>query len=196
MPQPATFAELAWCLGVLLFLSMRLPRLRQARKEPIRLSRRDILDLMIRTIGYVTLGVLPAAYVIRKFPRFAIYPFCPPLAVIGGLLFAAGLWFIYRAQNELGRAFSSSLEIRQQHRLVTGGVYHYIRHPLYLGFLLWGIGQALLLPNWVVGTAGLLGFFGFFLPRVRREERMMLEEFGSEYMSYMKRTARLVPWLY
>ena len=58
------------------------------------------------------------------------------------------------------------------------------------------LAQVLMLPNWVAGPAGLVGFGALFFGRVRREERMMIDAFGEEYRSYMRRTARVVPWIY
>ena len=59
-----------------------------------------------------------------------------------------------------------------------------------------GIGQMLLLSNWVVGLAGLLGFAVLFFLRVGKEERLMLEFFGPEYRAYMDRTKRIIPYIY
>ena len=67
---------------------------------------------------------------------------------------------------------------------------------MYLAFLLWGIAQTLLLPNWIAGPAGLVGSLTLYLFRLPREERMMLQEFGDQYRTYMQRTARIVPWLH
>ena len=86
--------------------------------------------------------------------------------------------------------------IREQHDLVTTGVYRLIRHPMYASALLWSLGQALLLPNWVTGLAGLLGFCILYFGRVRREEMFMLKTFGDEYLQYMMQTRRVVPYIY
>ncbi|MCY1383563.1 hypothetical protein D9M69_717040 [compost metagenome] len=67
---------------------------------------------------------------------------------------------------------------------------------MYTSFMLMGVGQALLLPNWVAGLAGLFGFALLFFLRVDKEERMMLEIFGIQYRDYMQRTKRIVPYLY
>jgi protein-S-isoprenylcysteine O-methyltransferase Ste14 len=102
----------------------------------------------------------------------------------------------YRVHIELGRNWSDSLEVREQHALVTHGLYRYVRHPMYTAFFMWALAQALLLPNWIAGPAGLVGFGTLFLFRVGREEQMMLDSFGDEYRAYMKRTARLIPGIY
>jgi protein-S-isoprenylcysteine O-methyltransferase Ste14 len=64
---------------------------------------------------------------------------------------------------------------------------------MYSAFWLWAIAQALLLPNWVAGFAGLVGFGTLYFGRVEREERMMLDNFGNNYRAYMERTGRIFP---
>ena len=89
-----------------------------------------------------------------------------------------------------------TLEVRERHTLVTNGVYNRVRHPMYAAFWLWAVAQTLLLPNWIAGPAGLVGFGTLFFLRVGPEERMMLEAFGDDYRRYMERTARIVPGIY
>ncbi len=89
-----------------------------------------------------------------------------------------------------------TLEIRQTHELVTTGVYRHVRHPMYAAFFLWAIAQALLLPNWIAGPAGLVGFGTLFGLRVRREERMMEAAFGDAYRAYAARTWRVIPGVF
>jgi protein-S-isoprenylcysteine O-methyltransferase Ste14 len=67
---------------------------------------------------------------------------------------------------------------------------------MYAAFWLWAISQALLLPNWIAGLSGIIGFGTLFFARVGHEERMMLETFGDEYRAYMARTYRLIPGIY
>ena len=66
---------------------------------------------------------------------------------------------------------------------------------MYSAFWLWAIAQALLLPNWIAGFAGLAGFGILFFGRVAREEQMMLETFGDSYRAYMARTGRIFPFI-
>jgi protein-S-isoprenylcysteine O-methyltransferase Ste14 len=111
-------------------------------------------------------------------------------------VFLAALWLFFCAHRDLGRNFSSSLKVREGHSLVTTGVYRYVRHPIYASLWLWSVAQALLLPNWLAGSAGFIGFSVLFFGRVAREEQMMLEIFGEDYRAYMARTARIVPGIY
>jgi protein-S-isoprenylcysteine O-methyltransferase Ste14 len=193
MPLSAIIAENVWWVCVVIYIILRTPHNLRARREPIRVSKEDMLEFIARKLAQIFLGIFPFAYVIAKFPSFATYPFFPPFAVIGTVTMLAALWCIFRAHHDLGRAFSATLEVRQEHPLVTVGIYQYVRHPMYLGFLLWACGQAMLLPNWIVGASGLLAWIFLFATRVPREEGMMLQEFGDQYRAYMARTARLVP---
>ena len=108
----------------------------------------------------------------------------------------AAIWLFWRSHADLGRNFSAKLVIREKHDLVTGGVYRLIRHPMYASFLLWSFGQLLLLPNWMTGLAGLLGFCVLYFPRIGREEELMVETFGQQYRQYMLRTKRLLPYIH
>jgi protein-S-isoprenylcysteine O-methyltransferase Ste14 len=67
---------------------------------------------------------------------------------------------------------------------------------MYTAFWLWAVAQALLLPNYVAGCAGLVGFGILFFGRVAKEEEFMLESFGDDYRGYMSRTYRVIPWVY
>lgn len=64
---------------------------------------------------------------------------------------------------------------------------------MYSAFGLWAIAQALLLPNFIAGLSGLVGFGILYCFRIGQEERLMLDAFGAEYSDYMARTGRDVP---
>ena len=67
---------------------------------------------------------------------------------------------------------------------------------MYSAFWLWAAAQALLLPNWMAGFAGFVGFGILFFGRIAEEERMMSEAFGSRYHEYMARTHRVIPLIF
>jgi protein-S-isoprenylcysteine O-methyltransferase Ste14 len=142
------------------------------------------------------LGIIPAIYVASGFPSVAEYPARPLPIALGAVVYATAMWLFRRSHKDLGRNWSISLEIRDQHRLVSNGIYRLIRHPMYTAFWLMGLGQALLLPNWVAGGAGLVGFGVLYFLRIDHEERMMIQTFGDEYRSYMTRTKRIIPLVY
>jgi protein-S-isoprenylcysteine O-methyltransferase Ste14 len=189
-------AKALYFICAVVWYVIRYPHERRARRTPVRRTARSLEDRILVSAAVLGFGVVPVVYVATGFLRGADRGFVPALAWVGVLIFAAAIWLNYRTHRDLGRNFSPSLDVRQQHTLVTTGVYAYVRHPMYTAFWMWAIAQALLLPNWVAGCSGLVGFGLLYVLRIGREERLMLETFGDAYRAYMSRTARLVPWIY
>ena len=92
----------------------------------------------------------------------------------------------------LGKNWSADLVIKEEHALVTGGPYRWVRHPMYTAFFGSSLAYFLLSANWVIGLTG-LGTSVLFAARVDKEEALMIEEFGDEYQAYMQRTGRFLP---
>ena len=86
-----------------------------------------------------------------------------------------------------------TLEIRDSHRLVTTGVYRHVRHPMYSALLLYGLGQMVTVPNWVVGPSYVVAMLLMCALRLGPEEKLMRDEFNGEYEAYASRTKRLIP---
>ncbi|HEY0236890.1 MAG TPA: protein-S-isoprenylcysteine O-methyltransferase [Afipia sp.] len=188
--------KIIWVIGVVGWFAIRYPHDRRSRRTPKarrEVGSREFVSLAISTLG---LGIIPAIYVFTGAPQFADYPFHAIQAVAGAAVFGFALWLFYRTHKDLGRNWSVTLEVRDEHKLVTNGVYNSVRHPMYSAFWLWGVAQAIVLPNWVAGLAGLVGFGTLFFLRVGHEEKMMADTFGEEYRAYMKRTARVIPGIY
>jgi protein-S-isoprenylcysteine O-methyltransferase Ste14 len=181
----------ALCWGIIRYRYAR--KIRRNRKIEERDRNYEILLLTLSFAGYV--GV-PALYLATSWLAFGNYPFQPILFCTGIAACVGSLWLFWRSHADLGRNFSIKLVIREKHALVTTGVYRLIRHPMYASALLWSLGQAFLLPNWMTGLAGLFGFFILYFGRVGREETLMLKTFGNEYREYMMHTKRLVPYIH
>ena len=178
---------------VIVWYAIRYEYARRSRREKVVSSARGPLETALLLISLSGLGLVPLVYVATGMPRFADYSFYPLLAWLGSVFAIAALGMLHLTHHALGRNWSISLDVRENHELVTNGVYRRVRHPMYSAFWLWAIAQALLLPNWVAGFAGLTGFGILFFGRVAREERMMLEIFGDSYRAYMERTGRIFP---
>ena len=191
----AFVAKSIWVLLTVAWYVIRRPHVRRARKTPVRHSARDRREWMLLAISFAGLGILPFLYVATGFPISADYPFRPLQGWFGAAVALAALTMFYLTHRALGRNWSISLDVRETHKLVTDGVYARVRHPMYAAFWLWALAQALLLPNWIAGLSGLVGFGTLYAFRVGREEKLMMDAFGNEYRAYMARTARLVPRL-
>jgi protein-S-isoprenylcysteine O-methyltransferase Ste14 len=189
-------AEIVWLAGIVGWYLIRYPFQRRSRKTPVARSLQDWLEWLLLAGATLGLFIIPALYVVTGSPARLDRVFNPMLAWLGIAVLAAALWLFWRSHADLGRNWSATLKLRESHSLVTDGVYREIRHPMYSSFLLLGLAQALLLPNWLAGLSGIVAAALLFALRVDREEKMMGEMFGAQYSAYMGRTKRLIPWLY
>ena len=108
--------------------------------------------------------------------------------IIGLLSIALMIWI----ELELGRQFSPQLQLRQEHQLITSGPYSRVRHPLYTALDAFGLSLALVSANGFFVLFFILSLLGLTL-RVPKEERMMLDQFGDQYRTYMQHTGRYFP---
>jgi protein-S-isoprenylcysteine O-methyltransferase Ste14 len=189
-------ARLIWWTGVVAWYAIMHPHVRRSRKTPTAQRQERVRERVLMAISFSGLFAIPAVYSFTGAPRFAGYPFQPLLAWLGAVVLVLALLLFFHTHRRLGRFWSVTLEIRQDHGLVTGGIYRFVRHPMYSAYFLLALSQALLLPNWIAGPAGLVGFGTLFAFRIRREERMMLATFGDDYAAYAARTKRIIPGVF
>jgi protein-S-isoprenylcysteine O-methyltransferase Ste14 len=169
---------------------------RRSRRERIVRSVRGPRERILLLVSFTGLGILPFLYIATAIPHFAGYRFQAAQAWLGLLFAIMALIMFQLTHRALGRNWSIRLDVRENHELITDGIYRKVRHPMYSAFWLWAVAQALLLPNWFAGFAGIVGFGILFFGRVGREERIMLETFGDRYRKYMARTYRVLPLIF
>ena len=155
-------------------------------------SKRGPLEAALLTLAWLAF-FLPLIWIVAPVFAFAEYSLRPVPLLAGIVCLAAGLWLFARSHADLGTNWSLTLEVRENHQLVTQGVYRYARHPMYLALLVYSVGQALVLPNWIAGPSYGIAMALLFAFRLGPEERMMVEEFGKDYEAYRRQTKCLIP---
>jgi protein-S-isoprenylcysteine O-methyltransferase Ste14 len=113
---------------------------------------------------------------------------------IGALLTGIGIGFSCWARAHLGRNWSATVTVKQDHELIRSGPYALVRHPIYTGLLLALLGSAIALGQWRGMLAVLIAFAALWR-KLRLEERFMSETFGDSYQRYRAHTAALIPYL-
>ncbi len=180
-------------VGMVVCVAIRVPHDKRSKGIKVAESRKGALEKLLLTLIAITGGVFPLMFMLSPLLSFADYPlralpFCSGVACLG-----LSLWIFHRAHADLGTNWSNSLELRENHRLVTSGIYRSVRHPMYTAIFVYALAQALLLANWVAGPGCLVVFTLMFGSRLHTEERMMSEQFGQQYEDYVVRTKRLIP---
>jgi protein-S-isoprenylcysteine O-methyltransferase len=119
-----------------------------------------------------------------------------PLFWVGCALFGFGLVLRWYSIFHLGRFFTVNVAIHSRHEIIDTGPYRRIRHPSYTGALLAFLGLALCLDNWLSFGLIVVPTFIAFSNRISIEEHALANALGSPYTNYMRRTKRLVPYVY
>jgi protein-S-isoprenylcysteine O-methyltransferase Ste14 len=113
---------------------------------------------------------------------------------LGAVITIAGLLFAVWAREHLGRNWSRSVTIKQDHKLILTGPYRLVRHPIYTGILVGFFGMAIAIGQWR-GVVAFALVLLILLLKLRMEEQWMRAQFGVEYEAYTRRTAALVPFI-
>jgi protein-S-isoprenylcysteine O-methyltransferase Ste14 len=117
------------------------------------------------------------------------------LSGIGLVVLTGSTLFTLWARWTLGKMWSAVPTLREHHELHTDGPYRYTRHPIYTGILGMVLGTVLI-AGFGGAILGLLVSAGVFLVRIPREEELMLQTFGEQYVRYQREVPRLVPFLH
>ena len=174
---------------------IRAPHGQRSRGVKVARSYRGTLEIVLLALAWVAFFV-PLVWVVAPVFAFADYPLRPLPLLAGIVCLAAGLWLFAKSHADLGTNWSITLEVREKHQLVTQGIYRTLRHPMYAALLLYSLGQALVVPNWIAGPSYAVAMSLLFAFRLGPEERMMLQEFGKDYEAYRARTKRLLPGIW
>ncbi|MEW5821315.1 MAG: isoprenylcysteine carboxylmethyltransferase family protein [Cyanobacteriota bacterium] len=156
-------------------------------------SRDNNTEIQIIWSVYIILLLTICEATYLRFPEsvyWNIFTTVSLIAIILGLVLRS--WAIYT----LGKFFTMNLSIQNNHRIICTGPYKYLRHPSYLGAFFVYIGIPIFLHSWfsLLVAAVILPMAWF--RRIHYEEKMLIEEFGEEYLSYCKSVKRIIPGLW
>ena len=153
------------------------------------------LRLTILQIYIIITVILFFLYIIRvnwfKWGEIIDYPiglkwFGTTIGIFSILMF---IW----AHTFLGKNFSYTLKIFIDQNLITTGPYRFIRHPMYTAFILFHTSIFLMTGNWFIGLIWMGVITIILLLRIKKEEELLVEVFGNDYINYRKRTGILLP---
>jgi protein-S-isoprenylcysteine O-methyltransferase Ste14 len=150
--------KILFMIGVVSSFVIRFLYQKENKQNKIVRDRKTTQEKILLLLVFVGMIILPLIYVLSPWLNFANYSLPLWTSLLGVVAFAVALWLFWRSHHDLGKNWSPTLELREGHTLVNTGVYQTIRHPMYTSVWLWCVAQALLLPNWLAGFAGLVSF--------------------------------------
>ena len=117
------------------------------------------------------------------------------LSSIGWALFIIGVIIRAAGKRTLRKYYAYGLRTLPNHKLIKHGIYKHIRHPISLAVLIYVPGMPLIFSS-LYGFLLTLGLIPLILYRIKIEEKMLIEKFGNEYREYMKKTKKIIPFVY
>ena len=110
-------------------------------------------------------------------------------------LTVAGLMVAIAARRTLAGNWSRAVAFKEDHELITTGLYRSVRHPIYTGVLLMILGTALCVGTPSAGIGFLIMVLAIWF-KLRAEEALLSEHFPREYPAYKDRTKALIPHVF
>jgi protein-S-isoprenylcysteine O-methyltransferase Ste14 len=142
----------------------------------------------------VVAAIILAMYISINY-YFPIYP--NTIIRYAGLgIILLGIVLRIAAVLSLGKFFTVDVTIREDHKLKKDGMYKYLRHPSYFASLVSFIGFGISINSWPGLLLIVVAVTTVFIFRIKIEEKILIGQFGTEYMDYMKSTRGLIPFLY
>jgi protein-S-isoprenylcysteine O-methyltransferase Ste14 len=175
---------------------IRVKYTRPYQRRSMKYDKKTVNNAILISLPGIGMFVLPIVFAFTNWLSFANYQLPTWAGWTGVVLFAFMLWLLWRSHFDLGLNWTPTMQIMDDHALITSGVYQFIRHPMYAAHLIWGIAQPLLLHNWIAGFSMVITLIPGLLYRIPREEQIMLDHFGEQYHSYREKTYRIFPYIW
>lgn len=153
-------------------------------------DKNSLLIIWITVIAAIFLAV----YISIKY-YFPVYPNTIIRYIGLGIIFL-GIVLRIAAVLSLGKFFTVDVTIREDHKLKKDGLYKYLRHPSYFASLISFIGFGISINSWPGLILIVISVMTVFIFRIRIEEKILIGQFGSEYLDYKKSTRGIIPFVY
>lgn len=190
--NPLRLAYAAATIGLQIIIVIAMPSAGQNRfsgKETIARQKLAVLILQVISLAIVILAPYSDGHSLGTMADSTA------LRTVGLVLYVVGFALMNWAEAALGKNFTVQVEVRESHQLITTGIYHYLRHPRYLGIILCMSGISLAFRSWLSLIAvGLLILT--LLWRILDEESLMHKQFGLDWEKYSRKSWRIIPFIY
>jgi protein-S-isoprenylcysteine O-methyltransferase Ste14 len=131
---------------------------------------------------------LPSPFNIHIIPQIDV------ILVVAAMLCVGGVSFCLWARAVLGRNWSGTVTLKENHELIVRGPYRLVRHPIYTGLMAMIIGTWLELGH-IAGLIGVILVFISLWIKLSSEEQVMLRQFPDQYPAYRERVKQIIPFV-
>jgi len=179
-------------VGFVVFGAIFFLMAKRSRDKTRKADQRSIIAIFVQALAFAI-----AWTIVRK----PFTPFLPIdwraqyfVAAIIVLLVLASLVLVTAAVRTLGKQWSLQARVLEHHELIRRGPYRIVRHPIYTGMFGMLIASSLVDGHWLgLIIASVVYYLGTVI-RIRSEEKLLREQFGSQYEEYVREVPAFIPF--
>jgi len=175
-------------LAILFFASLIRAMTKRTAESGSRREGKSRIGIILQSIGFVFAGLGGAR---PSLPLLSPAALAGALAVL--LLMGGALYLFAASSSALGKNWSFEARMRTDHQLIRNGPYARVRHPIYLGMLLFLLGLAVAFGHWLQLVVAVPLFLVGTSIRTRLEDRLLEGQFGKDFEDYARSTPSLIP---
>jgi len=189
---PVSVAQVWLFAGLaLLFFAFLIRTLSRASGETgAKRDNRSRFGIILQSVGIGLAGFGPPK---ATLPSLGVAGLAGSVAVL--VLMGGAIGLFAASSRALGRNWSVVARMRRDHELVRQGPYARVRHPIYLGLLLFLLALAVALGHWLNLLLAIPLFLIGTRIRTRIEDRLLEAQFGDSFRDYARTTPAIIPKL-
>ncbi|MFW9900133.1 MAG: methyltransferase family protein [Candidatus Thorarchaeota archaeon] len=155
-------------------------------------------EKLISLMGLLQPFLLILAYLENLYIIAPFIPFWNDLIVayIGIIFLIIGGIIMVISRIQLGKYGTPVVHTGEEHKLVTNGLYKIVRHPMYFGAIMMTLGTYITFRSILLLIGAAISYVPLMRIRITVEEETLIGTFGDDYRNYIKRTRKLIPFIY
>jgi protein-S-isoprenylcysteine O-methyltransferase Ste14 len=190
----AVFYSIIGCWWI--FLVTFALRARRTRSRETKRDRTAMAGFLLQSVGYLAVWFYP----LQRAQFSAIVPMPRAaellLAVLTVAMAAASVWLVNAASRRLGKQWALAARLVEGHDLISDGPYRLVRNPIYTGMFGLLLATGLAMSRWTTLLVASAVFVAGTLIRIRSEEELLRQAFGTAFDEYARKVPALIPGIY
>jgi protein-S-isoprenylcysteine O-methyltransferase Ste14 len=180
-----------WLFSLTFWLRKRPTRAPEAKRD-----RTSLVGLFLQAVAYFSVGFYPLQQ--REFSPVTSESRVVEwgLAVLTVAIAIASVWLVNAAARRLGKQWALAARLVEGHTLIRDGPYRFVRNPIYTGMFGMLLATGLAAGRWIPLLVAIVLFAAGTYIRIRSEERLLRQAFGSEFEEYARNVPALIPGIY
>jgi len=177
-----------WLFALTFWLRKRPPRVREAKRDWT-----SLIGLFLQALAYFSVGFYPLRQ--RQFSTVTsgsrVVEWVLPVLTVA--IAIASVWLVNAAARRLGKQWALAARLVEGHTLIQDGPYRFVRNPIYTGMFGMLLATGMVAAQWLPLLVAIMLFAAGTYIRIRSEERLLRQAFGSEFEEYARKVPALIP---